>query len=92
MADDRGLGMPADANPWLGGDQWNVTKQGEFVRRFGVAAARARAKEAGVELGATKPAEVQPTKIVERRSYIFQKRVSDGGARGYDGDMPPGET
>lgn len=89
MADDRGLGMPADANPWLA-DQWNITKQGEFARRYGVAAARARAAEAGVTLGATKPAETEP-KPKRIESVRIVNKFLGGDGRGYDGDGPPEE-
>lgn len=79
-------------NPWSK-DGWNISNQGQVVKRRGLAYATALAREAGVELGATRPAEVQPTKIVERRNFILNKRIEGGGGgRGYSGDGPPGES
>jgi hypothetical protein len=47
-------GQGAGANPWAK-DNWNLTKQGEYVRQHGVEKAKAAAQSAGVELGSTQP-------------------------------------
>jgi hypothetical protein len=49
-----GVGGMSD-NPWTAAN-WNITKQGAFVRQHGEAKAQEAAKAAGVTLGATKPA------------------------------------
>lgn len=79
-------------NPWTR-ELWNITLQGAFLRKHGKAQAEQYARAAGVELGATKPAPEAPPPKIERRSYIFQKRIDVSGAdgRGYSGDGPPGE-
>lgn len=41
-------------NPWTAAN-WSITKQSEFTKQHGVAAAQAMAKQAGSEFGATKP-------------------------------------
>jgi hypothetical protein len=81
-------------NPWRF-DQWNITRQGQFITRYGAAKAAEFAKLAGSKVGATKPTipgELIRT-IIDKRTIIINRR-SDGGpdGRGYDGDLPPGDT
>jgi hypothetical protein len=48
-------GGGARSNPWLK-DNWNLTKQGAYLREHGEEKARAMAESAGVSLGSTRPA------------------------------------
>ena len=74
-------------NPWRA-DQWNVTRQGEYVRRFGELRARARAAEASSFLGATKPTAEEPRPKVEHHTRIVNKNFVGSGA-GSSGDGSP---
>lgn len=44
----------ADVNPWSA-EGWNITAQMDYVRRFGVDRAEARARDAGTRLGGPRP-------------------------------------
>lgn len=68
--------MDVTANPWTAAD-WNLTDQGAFIKKFGLAVAQRRMKEAGVKLGALRPAGPQqaPAKI-----YIIQGKPGKDGA------------
>lgn len=50
-----GTGGGASSNPWTK-EQWNLTKQGAYVREHGEEKGRAMAERAGVQFGATRPA------------------------------------
>lgn len=50
-----GPGGSRAGNPWTK-ENWNLTKQGAYVREHGEEKARAAAESAGVTLGATRPA------------------------------------
>lgn len=54
-------GPKGGENPW-GADHWNVTKQGEYLRQHGRAAADRMAKAAGSHVGATRPAKAAGAK------------------------------
>lgn len=83
-------------NPWRF-DQWNLTVQGQFVRRYGDAKAREFAVLAGTTFPGPKPRngdEPQRDRLV----YLVTRKIlieGDGsgiaGGRGYAGDGPPGE-
>lgn len=65
-----------DINPWAG-PTWNLTEQALYIRSYGLVMARARAHDAGTELGAKRPpAVVQST--AKAPVYIFNKRVTIG--------------
>jgi hypothetical protein len=65
-------------NPWSA-TSWNLTKQGEIVKRYGVATAQRMAKIAGAQLG-----DLRPMSPNERpKVYVIQ------GKKGLKGD--PGE-
>lgn len=84
--------ISAIGNPWSA-DQWNVTKQGEFLLRYGQRRAEQFAKEAGTTVGGAKPDGVGPKTIVK---VLIQKRVINQGGTGggiigagSSGDGPP---
>lgn len=54
-------GPKGGENPW-GAENWNVTKQGEYLRQHGRAAADRMAKAAGSHVGATSPAKAASAK------------------------------
>ena len=72
-----GSGFNGAGNPW-GGDSWNVTEQGRYVRQHGMEKANQMAKAAGTTVGGPRPA---PT---GNRSSgpVTQPRRSAGGLRG----------
>lgn len=75
-------------NPWAPGE-WNLTRQGEFVKLYGEGRARVFAKAAGTKIGA-----LEPGKPIGPCTYIFTKRLvtADGGGligAGASGDGPP---
>ena len=76
-------------NPWSR-ELFNITAQGAFVRKHGMALAAAYARAAGVEIGATKPAPDAPAPTTKHLTRIVNKNFP-GGSRGYSGDGPPGE-
>lgn len=79
-------------NPWSA-EHWNLTRQGEYVKKYGVDLARTKAKQAGAVFGSGRPPAVlmpQPkhTIIVQRRYYTDPNASLP---RGYAGDGPPDE-
>lgn len=80
-------------NPWAE-EFWNLTRQGEFIKRHGVEVAKTKARAAGTRLGAPRP-----TRFVHPLTVLVQRRNIGGGdtnivvngGRGFDGDGPPGE-
>lgn len=78
-------------NPWLP-ENWNLTKQGEYIRQYGLEVAKGKAKHAGTKIGAPAP-RINPTHstivIVQRRTIEVG---GSGGAlvgAGSSGDGPP---
>jgi len=67
-------------NPWAFAT-WNVTHQGEFVKRYGVAAAERLAKQAGTSLGGMRPRDPS-VKVVEREVFVIKGRKGDRGDPG----------
>jgi len=56
-------------NPWSA-EFWNLTRQGQYIKKYGVAVAKTKAKQAGAKLGDLKPRlyPAQPlTILVQRR-------------------------
>lgn len=41
-------------NPWSA-EFWNLTRQGEYVRKYGVEVAKTKARQAGAKLGDLRP-------------------------------------
>jgi hypothetical protein len=76
-------------NPWSP-DNWNLTAQGEYVKKYGVSVAARKARQAGTMLGALKP---RPVSTVLERHWIIQKNGGGGGGSiigaGSSGDGPP---
>lgn len=73
-------------NPWRE-DQWNLTLQGKFVTRYGLAKAEEFAKLAGTKVGAGPKKPIRP--IIQ--NFLFNKTIVEetSGARGYSGDGVP---
>lgn len=63
-------------NPWSAA-HWNLTRQGEYVRKYGEQIARTKAKEGGTYFGGPKPVP-QNVKVIERH-WIIQKNSGLGG-------------
>lgn len=80
--------MPV-ANPWLA-ENWNVTAQGDYVKKYGVSVAVRTAKLAGSYLGALKP-NTPPTALYNNLVIIQRKSFGGGGiiGAGSSGDGPP---
>lgn len=84
-------------NPWSA-QFWNLTRQGEYVKKYGVDRARRKAKEAGSIFGATKPPAAVAA-VINKHTVIVQRRfIGSAGLpadtplpRGYAGDGPPDE-
>lgn len=68
--------MNVTANPWLA-DSWNLTDQGSFIKKFGLAVAQRRMNEAGVKLGALRPAGQSQ---VSNKVYVIQGKPGRDGA------------
>ena len=85
--------ISALGNPWSP-DQWNITKQGAFVNRYGMRRAREFAQKAGTTVGGPKPEDSFGPRTINR--FIIQKRVINNNNQGGDlvgagssGDGPP---
>jgi len=75
-------------NPWTA-EFWSITAQGDYVKRYGLSVAQRTARLAGSFIGALKPKEPVPEKIIERQ-WILSKRIGgSGGITGSSGDGPP---
>lgn len=76
-------------NPWVA-ENWNVTRQGEYVKKYGVSVATRTAKLAGSYLGALKP-NVQARALYNNLVIIQRKSFGGGGiiGAGSSGDGPP---
>lgn len=80
-------------NPWRP-EQWNITTQGAFVVRYGVAKANEFAKAAGVNVGDLRPHDPnKPTRVVEVRNFLLGRRGGTSNSSiigaGSSGDGPP---
>lgn len=74
-------------NPWAE-DNWNLTAQGAYIKKYGVSVAQRKARQAGSYLGALKP---EPVPAVVR-NFIMIKKIGSadpGGAQGTSGSGPP---
>lgn len=71
-------------NPWSA-EHWNLTRQGAYVRRYGIEVAKTKAREAGVTLFGSRPYPCNRpyTVIVQRRNIVAD------APQGYAGDGPP---
>lgn len=79
------------ANPWTYAE-WNLTAQGDLIRRWGLVTAHKMAKEAGTTVGGPRPP--SPTNAPVNKTFILNKRIgstniSTGGGTGSSGDGPP---
>jgi hypothetical protein len=78
-------------NPWSA-EFWSLTRQGEYVKKYGTEVAKTKAKKVGAKLGDLKPRELfvqQPlTVLVQRRNIGGGSGGSIVGA-GSSGDGPP---
>lgn len=80
--------MPVN-NPWTP-EFWNITAQGDYIKKFGLSVATRTASKVGVRIGDLKPrSDALPT--IERR-WILSKKIMGGGSsggQGSSGDGPP---
>lgn len=74
-------------NPWSA-EFWNITSQGEYVKRYGLSVAKRTARLAGSAIGALRPKAVAVERIIERQ-WILSKRTGGGGTVGSSGEGPP---
>ena len=79
-------------NPWRF-DQWNITLQGSFIKRYGEAKAAEFAKLAGSKIGNTRPTipgELTRV-IIDKRTIIINRRggSTDGASGGTGGPVLP---
>jgi hypothetical protein len=75
-------------NPWLP-EFWNLTEQGAYITRYGLAQAQLRAAEAGTTVGG-KPKHAAVERVMERRWTNTRKIVEVAtGPRGFSGNGPP---
>ena len=77
-------------NPWSL-EHWSLTRQGAYIKKYGVEVAKTKARQAGAKLGDLKPRALfgQPplTVLVQRRNII-----GGGGSlvgAGSSGEGPP---
>lgn len=83
-------------NPWRA-EQWNITVQGAFVQRYGVAKANEFAKAAGVKVGDLRPHDPnKPIRVVEVRNFLIGRRGTNSDSSsasiigaGTSGNGPP---
>lgn len=79
----------AVSNPWSA-EFWNITAQGEYVKTYGLSVAQRTARQAGVSIGALRPAVDPNIRIVERHWVLSRKiATSDGAGGGSSGSGPP---
>jgi outer membrane receptor for ferric coprogen and ferric-rhodotorulic acid len=71
------------ANPWKA-DEWNLTEQGRYIKRYGVDAGARLAQSVGSSLGAPKPVIAVINKI-----YVVQGKKGDKGDQGEPGAVIP---
>lgn len=76
-------------NPWMP-DEWNLTRQGEFIKLYGEGRARVFAKVAKTTLGGLKPSAMA---VGDTRTFIYTKRLvtNDGSGGGIIGAGSSGE-
>jgi hypothetical protein len=76
-------------NPWSA-EFWSLTRQGAYVKKYGVEVAKTKARQAGAKLGDLKPSPAAP---IFTRNFILIKKIGDGtpGGKGYTGVGVPGE-
>lgn len=81
-----------DENPWSS-EYWNLTRQGEYVTKYGVEVAKTKARQAGVKFGSSAPRAPQtfingrpPFQVIVQRRNIGG---GGGGGQGSSGDGPP---
>lgn len=82
--------MTAFANPWEF-DQWNLTLQGQFLKRHGLALAQAYAADAGTSVGSRKPSAPPKPKpdICVLNKKIVTNVGGSGSGSGSSGHGPP---
>lgn len=56
----QAVGTNEDTNPWAA-ETWNMTAQSLYVRKYGMARAHARARDAGTTVGGPRPRLLAPT-------------------------------
>lgn len=74
-------------NPWSA-DNWNLTDQGAYIKKYGLSVAQRTARLAGSAIGALRPHQDQ--RIIERH-WILQKKIGSvgGGGQGSSGSGAP---
>lgn len=72
-------------NPWSA-EHWNLTRQGEYIKKYGVEVAKTKARQVGATLGAM-PRKVLPFEV---RNFILIKKMGESsGAQGTSSSGPP---
>ena len=66
-------------NPWSE-ENWNMTDQGAYIKKYGLSVASRKAKLAGVKLGDQRPKPIRPILQV-----LVQKRTINQGGGGTGG-------
>lgn len=74
--------VSALGNPWLQ-SEWNLTKQGEFLLRYGSARAEEFATAAGTSLGGIQKKPIGENTVI--RNFILIKRIGATGGSGGGG-------
>jgi hypothetical protein len=71
-------------NPWSAAD-WNLTAQGQYIKRYGVEAGARLARSVGSSLGALKPV----TATIINKVYVIRGKKGDKGDPGPQGAVIP---
>lgn len=83
-----------DENPWSH-EFWNLTRQGEYIRKYGLEVAKTKAKSAGTKFGAPAPRggfphhHQRPLQVIVQRRTIVQGGGGGVIGAGSSGDGPP---
>jgi hypothetical protein len=80
-------------NPWSA-EHWNLTRQGDYVRKYGVEVAKTKARQAGVKFGAQAPVSMRrfaPLPNGTPYTVIVQRR-NIGGGTGNGGGTGPNDV
>ncbi len=78
-------------NPWSP-ENWNLTRQGDYIKKYGLSVAQRKASQAGTTIGALEPkpkTRANYTVIVQRRNIISGGGGGGGSGSGSSGNGPP---
>jgi hypothetical protein len=74
-------------NPWSE-EHWSITAQGAYVKQYGLSVAQRKARQAGVSIGALKPAS-SGSRVIERQWILSKRILGTSGGGGSSSDGPP---